>query len=161
MMRFVPFIAPLPLLGAVLYGCADTAECSEGQKLENGYCIDDVAAGSGGAGGGGGSKGGTPAAGGVDPGDAGTTDAAAGGDAAPGDCQGNAVEFAAPCTDDVDHSECGCPANYCAISPLMPDDGYCTVTGCKEDPSVCPDGWGCLDVSIFQPGQPSVCTKPM
>ncbi len=54
---------------------------------------------------------------------------------------------------------CSGAANYCALSPGA-STGYCTATGCKANPSVCPDKWGCLDLSSFQPGSPAICTKP-
>lgn len=72
---------------------------------------------------------------------------------------GDARGFGAPCADTTQHSDCPCAADYCSKSPFD-SQGYCSVTGCKEDPSVCPAGWTCFDVSVFAPGQPSVCTKP-
>ena len=56
-------------------------------------------------------------------------------------------------------SDCAADAPYCALMPGA-KTGYCTVTGCKETPSVCPKSWSCFDVSAFQPGAPSICTKP-
>lgn len=55
--------------------------------------------------------------------------------------------------------ECAAEASYCALMPGK-TTGYCTATGCKTNASVCPEGWGCFDVSAFQPGAPSICTKP-
>ncbi|MBL8606432.1 MAG: hypothetical protein JNL38_03895, partial [Myxococcales bacterium] len=55
--------------------------------------------------------------------------------------------------------ECAAEASYCALMPGK-TTGYCTATGCKANASVCPEGWGCFDVSAFQPGAPSICTKP-
>jgi hypothetical protein len=72
-----------------------------------------------------------------------------------GDGQG----FGAPCSDTQAHSDCPCAANYCSKSPFD-TQGYCSRTGCKENPGLCPPGWTCFDVSQFAPGQPSVCTKP-
>ena len=155
-MRFSgPFVISLSLLAATLPGCADTAECSPDQRLENGYCVDVEEQGTGGTAGSGGSNAGGRA-------DAAAPDAAPDGatpDGTAGECSGNAVDFGTPCTDDVNHSECGCPADFCAIDPSS-GDGYCTVRGCVDDPSVCPEGWGCLDLSRFQPGLPSICTQP-
>jgi hypothetical protein len=65
--------------------------------------------------------------------------------------------FGAVCTDSA-----GCTqgtATYCAVQPGQPK-GYCTATGCKDKPSVCPPKWGCFDLSTFQPGGPAFCTKP-
>lgn len=59
----------------------------------------------------------------------------------------------------TDNAACGCGAPYCALQPGQ-TQGYCTVTGCKEDPGVCAAGWSCFDLGVFAPGQPSICTKP-
>jgi hypothetical protein len=67
--------------------------------------------------------------------------------------------FGAPCSDTQAHSDCPCAANYCSKSPFD-TQGYCSMTGCKENPGLCPPGWSCFDVSAFAPGQPSVCAKP-
>lgn len=64
--------------------------------------------------------------------------------------------FGAKCGKSAD---CSAPADYCAVQPGQPE-GYCTATGCKEDASLCPGGWGCFDASMFQPGAPSFCSKP-
>ena len=53
---------------------------------------------------------------------------------------------------------CTAPAGFCAIQPGAPT-GFCTATGCLEDPTVCPAHWGCYDLSMFQPGL-SICTQP-
>lgn len=71
---------------------------------------------------------------------------------------GDADGFGAPCDDTVQHTDCPCRANYCSKSPFD-SQGYCSITGCKEDPSLCPAGYRCLDISQFAPGQPSVCVK--
>jgi hypothetical protein len=67
--------------------------------------------------------------------------------------------FGKPCTDDTTHAECGCAADYCAIQPGQ-TEGYCTATGCVENPAACPKDWSCFDVSTFQPGAPAICLKP-
>jgi hypothetical protein len=72
---------------------------------------------------------------------------------------GDARGFGAPCNDTVQHSDCPCAANYCSKSPFD-TQGYCSVIGCKEDPDLCPVGFSCFDVSVFAPGQPSVCARP-
>jgi hypothetical protein len=63
--------------------------------------------------------------------------------------------FGATCKAD---SDCTCKASYCALMPGQPQ-GTCTVTGCKEDASVCPMGFSCFDLSAFSAGLPSICTK--
>jgi hypothetical protein len=68
---------------------------------------------------------------------------------------GDAEGWGAPCKESVD---CTCAANYCALQPGKAE-GYCSKTGCKDDPSVCPGDWTCFDISMFAPGQPAVCTK--
>jgi len=69
------------------------------------------------------------------------------------------VAFGTTCDDSTTHSQCGCSTNYCAVSPGQ-SEGYCTITGCVEDPSVCPSGWSCFDLSSIVPGQPSFCLQP-
>lgn len=66
------------------------------------------------------------------------------------------AEYGATCTTDA---SCAAPTSYCAKMPGA-SSGYCTRTGCKEDPSICPSGWGCFDSSRFQPGGPAFCSKP-
>lgn len=79
----------------------------------------------------------------------------AGAPAEPAACGGEA--FGAACTSDAD---CGCEAaGYCALMPGQ-TAGYCTTTGCKDDPSVCPSAWSCFDLSAFSPTLPAICMKP-
>ncbi len=73
---------------------------------------------------------------------------------APGDGGGSA--FGRTCTTNPD---CTAPADYCAVLPGQ-TQGYCTATGCTENASVCPSGWGCLNLALFTPGAPSICTRP-
>jgi hypothetical protein len=76
------------------------------------------------------------------------------------DCSGeeSGTEFGTPCEDDTDHSDCSCPAPYCAIQPGN-DQGVCTRTGCVEEPEICPNGFRCTDLSVFAPGLPSLCVE--
>lgn len=88
-------------------------------------------------------------------------DAGAGSDASSAMCTlagGDARGFGAPCQDTANHSDCPCEANYCSKSPFDAQ-GTCSVQGCKENPTLCPAGFRCLDISMFAPGQPSVCVK--
>jgi hypothetical protein len=83
--------------------------------------------------------------------------AAAGGEPA-GACTlpgGDADGFGASCAADAD---CTCAADYCARMPGQ-TQGTCTVTGCTEDPALCPDGFSCFDLSAFSPELPSICTR--
>jgi hypothetical protein len=87
----------------------------------------------------GGSAGGTPDAG-----------------VAPGACEPDAG-FGASCTTDAD---CTCAeASFCGLMPGQ-TVGFCTATGCNEEPSVCPSDWSCFDISIFAPGEPAICLAP-
>lgn len=58
------------------------------------------------------------------------------------------------CTGDP---SCMAPTNFCAKYPSDPT-GYCTRTGCLTDMSICPAGWGCLDLSAY--GLAAICLKP-
>ena len=64
-------------------------------------------------------------------------------------------DFGASCQTDAN---CSGAADYCAKMPGQ-SSGTCTVTGCKEQPSRCPSGYGCFDLSQFAAGLPSICTK--
>ena len=124
---------------ATLAACADTATCGEGQTKMGDYCVKTRPVGDGDGDGGG-------------DGDAGTAPPDAGDDGTLAD------NWGAACEDDVDHTDCVGMADYCARTPS--GDAYCSATGCKEAPETCPMGWGCLDLSGFDPKLPSVCTKP-
>ncbi|MGA7742317.1 MAG: hypothetical protein ABSF35_13030 [Polyangia bacterium] len=77
------------------------------------------------------------------------TDASAGG----ADDGGGGGTFGQTCATAAD---CAAPASFCAPSPLL----YCTAFGCDTDPTVCPAGWTCLDLTNFgAPGQ-HMCLKP-
>jgi hypothetical protein len=68
---------------------------------------------------------------------------------------GDADGFGASCQDATD---CSCKADYCALMPGQ-RQGVCTVQGCKADPSICPSGYSCFDLSAFGPSLPSICTR--
>jgi hypothetical protein len=36
--------------------------------------------------------------------------------------------------------------------------GVCTLDGCKADPSICPSGYSCFDLSVFGAELPAICT---
>ncbi len=126
-------LVSLVVVGAVFLGCHD--QCDPGYTLENYLCVaipDDTA--SGGAAG---------------------SDDAGGGEPGTGPASCEPSTFGADCTSSAD---CTCDSSFCAAYPG--DVGFCTRTGCLEDPSVCPTGYGCFDISALQPGQPSICTPP-
>ena len=129
-------------LAIAIGGCADGAECDPGQVLARAVCIPDPAGASGAAG----------ADGGGTAGEDGGTDS----EGSAAECS---VDFGTPCSDAVNHSDCGCPADFCGVAPGA-TTGYCTTTGCKEDPSLCPGGWTCVDFSVYDPTLPSVCVAP-
>jgi hypothetical protein len=60
-----------------------------------------------------------------------------------------------PCTV---NDECSAEADYCALMPGQ-SEGYCTPTGCASDGQPCPQDWSCLDLSVFSPGLPSICSQ--
>lgn len=79
----------------------------------------------------------------------GTPDGSAGGaaESGPGGGFGQSCSMAADCT---------APSAFCAPAPLE----YCTAFGCDTDPTVCPTGWICLDLtSSGFPGQ-HMCLRP-
>lgn len=66
------------------------------------------------------------------------------------------AHFSDVCTGD---DSCAAPTDYCAKYPSDPT-GYCTRTGCLTDLSICPDGWSCLDLSVYLAGLPAICLRP-
>lgn len=59
----------------------------------------------------------------------------------------------------ADETACVAPTTFCVILPGEAT-GYCTATGCLEDATVCPVDWGCVDLSVYGPGLPSICGMP-
>jgi hypothetical protein len=116
-------------------GACSVDPCDPGQTTFYGYCVGAPDAGHGG--------------------DAGSTGGAAGvdGGADGGDC--SPANFNVTCTDTA---QCGCPTDLCAILPGAAS-GYCSRKDCLQDPSICPAGWTCVDLSIYKPGL-SVCAHP-
>jgi hypothetical protein len=75
----------------------------------------------------------------------------------PDACEGRPSEFGTPCTRS---NMCRCDAaSFCAVQPGE-SEGFCTATGCSADPSVCPEGWSCFDLSTFVDGGTSFCLQP-
>ena len=116
-----------PLGLATLEGCGE--RCGPGYHLDRHLCyLDPEPADSAGMAG--------------TPGSAGEADAAA--------CE--PLTFASDC---LVSDDCTCDADFCAAAPGQ--TGFCTRTGCDEDPSVCPDGYSCMDLSGFGAGLPHIC----
>ena len=63
--------------------------------------------------------------------------------------------FAAEC---LSNADCVCDSDFCAGYPGQV--GFCTRSGCDRDPSVCPSGYSCMDLSSFGAGLPAICTQP-
>lgn len=129
-----PVLASLLVALTLAVSACGSSDCDPGQTYRDGLCYPDPDA--------------AEVAGAADAGtsDAGAADAAAAPFAHYGDV----------C---AETAECQAPSNYCAVQPGE-DDGYCTHTGCVEDAAVCPDDWSCLDLSVFDPTLPSLCTRP-
>lgn len=53
-------------------------------------------------------------------------------------------------------SQCGCRSDYCVIAPLE-KVGFCSATHCLSDPTLCPDGFECLNVTAVAPALESIC----
>ena len=67
-------------------------------------------------------------------------------------CPGPGVTtFAADCKSSAD---CVCDSDFCAGYPGQ--TGFCTRSGCDKDPTLCPSGYTCMDLSSFGVGH--ICT---
>lgn len=66
------------------------------------------------------------------------------------------TEFGAFCVEDAN---CESPVDTC-FRPPGQTSGYCSASGCDIDPSICPENWSCLDLSIFNPSLPHICQRP-
>jgi hypothetical protein len=138
------WIVCLALAVAAQLSCGKYESCDPGQVLQFNVCFPGVVdAGSPdlGSGGAGGSTGGScrPS---ILP------------DAGDDICLDKSSGFGERCSAD---SQCRCGKNLCAIIPGE-TCGFCTVSNCMVNPSVCPAGWTCFDAAAFQPGY-SLCVK--
>jgi hypothetical protein len=122
-------------------GCELSTHCDPDQIYMNNNCFDMPPA---------------PAEAGANP-DAMMTEVDGGDGAGDGD-GGNSCTpyqgFGDTCTD---VSQCSCGLDSC--NTFM-NANYCTHTRCLADPSVCPPGWTCLDLSAFDPTTGSACLRP-
>jgi hypothetical protein len=69
-------------------------------------------------------------------------------------CMDKKAGFGEPCTA---NEQCRCGKDLCAIIPGQ-TCGFCTRSGCLQDPSICPQGWTCYDASAYQAGY-SLCVN--
>jgi hypothetical protein len=89
-------------------------------------------------------------------------------DAAASDTGGGPVDVIPPdsvmCTDQYTGfgyacnsvDDCPCGLDFCVI---YGGQTYCTRTGCAADPSVCAQGYSCVDLSPYGPGLKPTCMK--
>lgn len=136
----------LAITAALMCACVDLSPCEPGQMYEYNACY-PVESPDGSAGGDAGAPMDAASAGDAgDAGDAGEQDA------------GPSDNFGMTCTMS---SECVGASPHCVISPGNPD-GYCTATGCNEDPKVCAEGWTCFDLAALGADQDisSFCRRP-
>jgi hypothetical protein len=121
------------------YGCANDASCDPGFEVVSGSCVATTP--PAGVPDGGGGAGGAP----EDP-------------SVCDDTEPQTGTFGAACTDGEGHSDCACPAPICAIQPGA-TSGFCTQIYCDRDPSVCPSGFSCFDLSALDPSYPPTCVE--
>lgn len=135
--RLLVFAANIVVMSA----CAEGPRCDDDQTFDGDLCRDRAPSGSPGSGG--------AAAAGGQAGSSGATIAQA------GSAGRTAVTLDKRC---AGHTDCGADAPFCAAPPGKP--GACTIVGCLGNAGICPEGWGCVDLSAFDPTLPSICTRP-
>ena len=136
----------LVLTSLTMLACSVDDPCDPGQTHRNGFCV-AAPDQTGGAAGSSAETGGAPQ----------------GGEGGEAGAPGNSSPGGAPASDGgklgdecASDDACSPAAHYCAINP-GDTVGYCTPTGCDEDPSVCPsDAWSCED-QYMAFGYPSFC----
>ena len=114
------------LLGVVTLcsACKSDTPCSQDESFNNGYCYPNP------------KDAGTPPATGAD-----ASPAIDGGGAIDSEPGGGAGVFGQPCSSPAD---CLPPTTLCA-----PQLNYCTAMGCDVEPTLCPAGWTCMDVTPY------------
>ena len=88
--------------------------------------------------------------------DAGTTASGNDADVSPTECAD--ATFGSACFTATAATDCGCDTGFCAAMPGQ--QGFCTHSGCLQDPPVCPSGWTCMDLSAYGQQGLSICTPP-
>jgi len=172
-------------LGWLALACGTIDDpCSPGQTHKNGFCVEpgtsstaggnagSAGGGDGGASGGaadGGSANGSAGAGetagaaGAEASDTsaggtgsggGSTNGRGGGGGGSGGSEVVSGQLGDYCESAAD---CSAAADYCAIQPGN-SSGYCTPTGCDEDPSLCPAPFHCEDRFVAF-GAPAFCAE--
>lgn len=128
------------LAAALLAGCDVSRKCDPGEVFRDGYCFRSA---------------GDAAAAAVDgpATDAARTDGGEDGGACGSDAAVPGLGAACARSED-----CTCTASYCAVMPGA-TTGFCTLTGCKDMPALCPAGYSCFDLSVFDPTLPSFCNR--
>jgi hypothetical protein len=145
----------IPIVLLLLSGCSEDPSCDPGQIERDGACYPSETESAAGA----------PADSGTSPAD-GTSGSGGGGQSetprptGSAGSAGSAGEpaksgFGAACEGDTECTEEEAP--YCAISPIDPI-GFCTVTGCSTDQSLCPEGWSC-NTAYMAFGAPDFCSE--
>ena len=124
-------VCGLVALACLPGACKEQTPCDQGQELRNSYCwyVDAAAASDASA----------------------AQTSEAGGEAGPADEEPGPSAFGRPCAVDGD---CAAPASLCA-----PQLFYCTALACDLNPTLCPVGWICMDVSAYVGHQESMCFK--
>jgi len=70
--------------------------------------------------------------------------------------EGAADNFGASCRE---HEQCVGSADFCVVMPGN-TTGYCTFKDCTITPNSCPEGYTCMDISLYVPGKPNLCIQP-
>jgi hypothetical protein len=138
--RALLFVAAIAGM-ALGFACGKYESCDPGQVLQFNVCFPSLADGGFPDAGAGGAPGGTcnPV---VIP------------DGGAAMCTGPAPGFGDPCTS---NDQCHCGKDLCAVIPGQ-TCGFCTLSNCMANPSICPTGWRCFDASAWQAGY-SLCVN--
>ncbi len=136
-MRQTMVVCGLVALVCLPGACKEKTPCDEGQALRDSYCwyVDAAASGADTA---------------APTGEAGAGEA---GQGSPEVALAAPSAFGRPCAVDGD---CAAPASLCA-----PQLFYCTALACDADPTLCPVGWVCMDVSAYAGRPQTMCFRSL